>query len=135
MLLTQRLTEQGPGRLSGDGRCDNPGYNTKYLAYSLMNQETNEIIAILITQVTEVRNSDSMEKLGFQKTLNEVREKGIVVKQLTADRHMQIQKYLKEDEPQINNQFTKPLYKNRLNSLLATFVGHPGQEKTMSNFL
>ena len=36
--------------------------------------------------------------------LNEVREKGIVVKQLTTDGHMQIQKCLKEDEPQIDHQ-------------------------------
>ena len=36
--------------------------------------------------------------------LNEVREKGIVVKQLTTDGHIQIQKCLKEDEPQIDHQ-------------------------------
>ena len=47
----------------------------------------------------------SYGKTGFQKTLNEVREKGIVIKQLTTDRHMQIRKYLKEDEPQIDHQF------------------------------
>ena len=44
-----------------------------------------------------------MEKLCFQKTLNEVKEKGIVVKQLTTDRHVQIRKYLQEDEPQIDH--------------------------------
>ena len=35
----------------------------------------------------EVGNSNRMEKPGFQQRLNEVREKGIVVKQLTTDRH------------------------------------------------
>ena len=50
-----------------------------------MNQETNEMAAFSITQVTEAGNSNHMEKLGFQKTLNEVREKGIVVKQLTTE--------------------------------------------------
>ena len=35
---TPRLTEQGPCKLSGDSRSDNPGYNAKYLAYSLMIQ-------------------------------------------------------------------------------------------------
>ena len=103
--VTHRLIEQGPCKLSGDGWCDSPGYNAKNLSYSLINQETNDIIAFSITQVTEAGNSNRIEKLGLQKTLNEVREKQILIKQLTADRHMQIQKYLKEDKPQSNNQF------------------------------
>ena len=45
-----------------------------------------------------------MEKLAFQKTLNEVGVKGIVVKQLTTDRHIQIPKYFKEIESQIDRQ-------------------------------
>ena len=55
-----------------------------------MNQETNEIIVFSITQATEVGNSNRMEKLGFQETLNEVREEGVAVKQSTIDRHMDI---------------------------------------------
>ena len=46
-----------------------------------------------------------MEKLAFQKTLNEVGEKGIVVKQLITGRYIQIPNYLKEDEPQMDHQF------------------------------
>ena len=68
--------------------CHSPGYNAKYLTYSLMNQKTIEIIAFSIAYVTEAGNLNHMEKLGVQKALNEVREKGIVVKQLTTDRHM-----------------------------------------------
>ena len=58
-----------------------------------MNQETNEIIAFSVTKETEAGNSNCIGKLLFQKTLimNEVREKGIAVKHLTTDRHMQIQ--------------------------------------------
>ena len=95
----------------------------------------------------------SYGKTGFQKTLNEVREKGIVIKQLTTDRHMQIRKYLKEDEPQIDHQFDVwhflknteskviaaakkflvQLYKNELNPLLTT-GGHARQVEAVSNF-
>ena len=46
----------------------------------MMNQETNEIIAFSITQATEDGNSNPMEKLEFQKTLNKVREKSIQLK-------------------------------------------------------
>ena len=45
-----------------------------------------------------------MEKLAFQKTLNEVGEKGIVVKQLTTGRYIQIPQYFKENESQIDRQ-------------------------------
>ena len=69
--------QQGLCKLSGDGCGNSPGYKAKHLTYSLINQETNEIIAFSITQVTETGNSNCMEKLGFQKMLNEVREKGI----------------------------------------------------------
>ena len=51
--VTHRLIEQGLCKLSGDGRCDSPVYNAKYLTYSLINQKTNEIIVFSITQVTE----------------------------------------------------------------------------------
>ena len=97
-----KLVEQGPRKLSGDGRCKSL---VRKPNTSLINQETNKIIAFSITQVTEARNSNRMEKLGFQKTLNEVRQKRILVKQLTTDRHMQVREYLKEDGPQINYQF------------------------------
>ena len=46
--------------------------------------------------------SNRMEKREFQKTLNEVRENDIVERQLTADRNMQIRRYMNEDEPQID---------------------------------
>ena len=103
--LIERLIDEGACLLSGDGRCDSPGYNAKYLTYSLMDQKTNEIIAFSLTQVSEAGNSNRMEKLGFQKTLHEIKENNLVIRQLTTDRHIQIRKYLREEEPQINHQF------------------------------
>ena len=29
--------------LSGDGRCDSPGHNAKYLTYSFINKSTNKL--------------------------------------------------------------------------------------------
>ena len=78
--FTHRLMQQGLCKLSGDDWGNSPGYKAKHLTYSLINQETNEIIAFSITQVTETGNSNCMEKLRFQKMLNEVREKGLVKK-------------------------------------------------------
>ena len=45
--------------------------NTRIISF--MNQETNEVWAFSITQVTEAGNLNHMEKLAFQKLLNEVR--------------------------------------------------------------
>ena len=115
--IIHKLIEQGTRKLSGDGRCKSL---VRKPNTSLINQETNKIIAFSITQVTEARNSNRMEKLGFQKTLNEVREKRILVKQLTTDRHMQVREYLKEDGPQINYQFdVQHFSKNIKNKLIA----------------
>ena len=50
--------------------------------------------------------------------LNEIREKGVVVKQLTTDRHMQIPKYLKENEPQIDHQFDNWHFSKNIKSKL-----------------
>ena len=115
--IIHKLIEQGPRTLSSDGRCKNL---VRKPSTSMTNQETNKIIAFSITQVTEARNSNRLEKLGFQKTLNEVREKRILVKQLTTDRHMQVREYLKEDGPQINYHFAVQHFsKNIKNKLIA----------------
>ena len=86
--ISHRLVEQGPCKLSSAGHYCSPGCCAKYLTNSLMTQETNDIIAFSVARVKEAGSSNPMEKLEFQKTLNEVKEKGIVVKQLTTDRHI-----------------------------------------------
>ena len=40
--------------LSGDGRCDSPGHNAKYLTYSLIDKSAFKIGAFNLTQVTEM---------------------------------------------------------------------------------
>jgi len=103
-ILLNMLNQKGPCRLCGDGRCDSPGHNAKYMTYSLLDQETNNIISMSVTQVTEAGNSNNMEKKGFIKVLNELKEK-IEIKQITTDRHKQVRKYLRENEEEIDHQF------------------------------
>lgn len=103
--LVSRLKVEGECKLSGDGRHDSPGHNAKYVTYSLMNQQTNEIIAFAVSQVTEAGNSNRMEKHSFIKVLKEVKQKGIPIKQLTTDRHSGIRKYMREEEAEITHQF------------------------------
>ena len=40
-----RFKSKNEVNLSGDGRCDSPGYNAKYGTYTLMCSESNEIVS------------------------------------------------------------------------------------------
>ena len=92
--------------LSGDGHCDNPSHNAKYLTYSLFDQNLKKVIADSLTQVTEVEGvSNRMRKAGLIKVADEVKQKKLKVDQLTTDRHLQIKKYLREQEGSIDHQF------------------------------
>ena len=90
--------------LSEGGHFDSAGHNTKYLTYSLFDKSLKKVIAVSLTQVTEVEGvSNKMEKAGLIKVLDEVKQKSLKVDQLTTDRHIQIKKYLREQEEGINH--------------------------------
>ena len=46
-----------------------------------------------------------MEKMGFEKALKSLKNDGIIPEQIATDRHVQIRKYLIEEEPNITHQF------------------------------
>ena len=58
--ILNQLNEQGSWRLRQDEKCDSPGLNAKYLTYSFMDQITNKVDAMTITQVTEAKRSNNM---------------------------------------------------------------------------
>ena len=103
----RNLKRERDCKLSGDGRHGSPGHNPKYVTYSLMNQQTNEIVAYLVTQVTEAGNSNRVEKLSFTKvpSSKEVKQKGICVNQLTTAGDTGICKYMREKESKITQPF------------------------------
>ena len=77
--------------LRGDGPCNSPGHNAKYLTYSFFHQNLKKIIEVSLTQVTEVEGvSNRMEKASLIKVLDEVKQKNLKADQLTTDRHLQI---------------------------------------------
>ena len=83
--ILNHLKEQGLCCLTGDGRCDSPGHNAKYLTYSFMDQITNKIVAMTIIQVREAKNSNNMEKVRSIKGPKFLRTNGMTVNQITAD--------------------------------------------------
>ena len=103
--ILNQLKEQGSCRLSGDGKCDSLGNNAKYLTYSFMDQITNKIATMTITQVTEAKNSDNMEKVGFIKGLKFLGTNSVTFDQITTNRHSQIRKHMRENEKDTIHQF------------------------------
>ena len=71
--------------LSGDGRCDSPGYNAKYCTYSLMDNATDLILDYSLVQVTETGSSVTIEKEGLELCLTNVLAKDVLVKSITTD--------------------------------------------------
>ena len=104
-LILNQLKEQGLFHLSGDGRCDSPRHNANYLTYSFLDQITTKIVATIITQVTEAKNSNNMEKVRFIKGLKFSRTNGVIVDEITTDRHSQIRKHMRENEKDTLHQF------------------------------
>ena len=104
ILMTQ-MKKKGHYRLSGDGRCDSPGHNAKYLTYSMFDQLKSKIISMAVTQVSKAGNSNRMEKMSFVKVLSKIKEKGLNIEPITTDRHTGIRKHMREKEKSISQQF------------------------------
>lgn len=72
--------------LAGDGRCDSPGHNAKYGTYSIMHVPTEKILDFSLVQVTEVANSNCMEKEGLKRCLQNLERDGQAIELLATDR-------------------------------------------------
>ena len=92
-----------PLDVSGDGRCDSPGFTAKYGAYTVMNTENDKILDFSLTQVSQTTSSVAMEKLGFVNVLEKIENEGLRIRSITTDRH--VQAYLAKSRTDIIHQF------------------------------
>ena len=83
--------------LVGDGRCDSPGHSAKYCTYTFMETKTSRVIDTVDIPVTEVKNSNAMEKAGFIKILSGLKKEGVKVDIVSTDKHTQIRKLMRVD--------------------------------------
>ena len=90
-----------PLQLSGDGRCNSPGYSAKYCTYSLMDNATDLIIDYSLVQMTETGSSVAMEKEGLDRSLSNVLANDIQVQSITTDRHTSATALLKKKYPDV----------------------------------
>ena len=52
--------------LSGDGRCDSPGYSAKYCTYSIMDSVSDLVFDYRLVQSSDTGSSVAMEKEGLR---------------------------------------------------------------------
>lgn len=97
-----QIYQKGERLICRDRCCDSPGYNTKYLSYTIMNQITSTIIGLSATQVTEALNCNDIEKMQFNKLLKDKKKKTIGIEQLISDQYIQTQKCMCETENKTN---------------------------------
>lgn len=105
--LFTTLHQQGqPLRLCGDGRMDSPGFSAKYCCYSLMDMDSDKVLAFAIVDVTETGGkSTNMEVLAFERCLKQLLDNGFIVDVVATDRHVQIRSFMKKSYPNIRHQF------------------------------
>ena len=68
-----------------------------------MDQKTGVIVDVQQIQVSEVTNSYQMEKDGLDCAIKKVQSEGLTIAVLATDRHSQVAKYMKEENPQIDH--------------------------------
>ena len=54
--MVSKIVQPHPGVFSGEGRCDSPGHNVKYLIYTFLEDSINKIVAMSVTLFTECWN-------------------------------------------------------------------------------
>ena len=99
------LTSKPVVNLEGDGRCDSPGHCAKYGTYTLMDEDTGNVVAFNVVQVSEVSSSNAMEKEGFTRSIEMLEGKGVNITRVATDRHVSIASCMSRDYPHISHQY------------------------------
>nr|XP_055059811.1 uncharacterized protein LOC129443335 [Misgurnus anguillicaudatus] len=82
--------------IGGDMRADSPGHSAKFGSYTVMDLKTNTVIDVQLVQSNEVGGSYHMEMEGLKRSLALLKERKVTLDCIVTDRHLQIQKFLRE---------------------------------------
>lgn len=100
--IISRLQPKPSVVVLGDGRMDSPGFCAQYCTYSVMENDSKEIISMVTVDKRETaRNSVIMEKEGFIWTFDVLRQDLANLSEICTDAHNQIAAL-----------FTKSIYKS-----------------------
>ncbi|CDQ97355.1 unnamed protein product [Oncorhynchus mykiss] len=87
--------------LGGDMRADSSGHSAKFWSYNMVNFNMNRVLDIHLVQSNKVGNSLRMEKEGLLRIIAALEEAAVSIDSIVTDRHPSIQKYLREERPDI----------------------------------
>ena len=91
--------------LCGDGRCDSPGHSAKYCTYTFLDVQSQKVVDFKVISRPEVSSSNTMEIKGFRDALKSIEELGVTVNTISTDRHPQIVKEMREQNPEKQHQY------------------------------
>ena len=95
------LTARDVANLDGVGRSSSPGFSAKYGTYTLMDEDTGNVVAFQVVQVTEVTSSNATEKDKFKRCIQQLEGNDITISRITTDRHVSITTSMAKDHPNI----------------------------------
>ena len=101
----EKLNGKAVVNLDSDGRCDSPGHCAKYGTYTLMDDDTGDVVAFNVVQVSEVTSSNAMEKEGFSRCIEMLESNNVTISRIATDRHVSISSSMNKDHPTINHQY------------------------------
>ena len=99
------LNDKEVVNLDGDARCDSPGHSAKYGTYTLMDDDTGDVVAFSVIQVSEVTSSNAMEKEGFSRCIQLLTSNDVTISRIATDRHVTIGSCMAKDQSAIRNLF------------------------------
>ena len=70
-----------------------------------MDEDTGNVVAFEIVQVSEVKSSNAMEKEGFSRCIELLEGKGVKISRVATDRHVSISSCMAKDYPHIYHQY------------------------------
>ena len=79
----------------GDGRMDSPGFNANFCTYVLMNNDSLDILDMVVVNKREVAlKSTNMEKEGLIRGLGQIHKEGVNVVEIATDARSLITKMI-----------------------------------------
>ncbi|XP_071063274.1 uncharacterized protein [Pseudochaenichthys georgianus] len=94
--MLQKLHAEEKVIVGGDMRADSPGHSAKFGSYTMMDLKNNKVVDLQLVQSNEVGGSYHMELEGLKRSLELLKERGVTLDCIVTDRHLQIQKFLRE---------------------------------------
>ena len=108
----------------GDGRNDSPGHCAKYCTYTLMENESQSIVSVVIVDKRQVKlKATNMEKFGFCESMNALRAKGLEIVEVVTDASTQISGVMSKLNSKNKHKIFACIKEHALTSEKCSFLG------------